>query len=154
MSKPNNSPNSPEQEALSGTGLPKSFWIISIIALLWNLMGLMAFAAQMLTPISAYPEEQQALYEVIPLWVKIAFAAAVICGTLGCVGLLMKKKWAMPVFIVSLLGVIGQQTYMFFLSDTMSVMGAASAVLPILVLIIAIALVYYSMVCVKKGWLS
>ena len=139
------------------TEIPKWFLIVSIIALLWNLMGLSAFVMMMLTTEAQMAEslpEKQELYKNTPIWVSIAFALAVIAGTLGSVGLVMRKKWAMPVLILSLLGVIAQQTYMFFLSNTFEVEGSAAMALPILVLIIAIALVWFSKMSIGKNWLT
>jgi hypothetical protein len=138
--------------------VPTWFWVVSIIALLWNLMGLLAFVAQMVmlnseAMMAALPADQQEIYKTIPAWVTIAFTIAVLAGTLGCVGLMMRAKWAFPVLILSLIGVLGQQAYMFFLSDTFKVMGAGAMVMPIVVLIIAILLILFAKSSISKGWL-
>ena len=132
--------------------LPIWFWIVGVIALLWNLMGLAAFAAES-SVIPTLPESQQELYRVRPLWAYIAFAVAVIAGTLGCVLLLMRRKLAITVFIISLLGVLAQQGYAFFMSDTFQVLGNGAMAFPILITIIAAALIFYSIKLNAKGWL-
>ena len=132
--------------------LPVWFWIVGVLALLWNLMGLGAFATESLV-IPTLPEDQQELFRVRPSWVYAAYAVAVIAGTLGCILLLMKRKLAIIVFILSLLGVLAQQCYVFFMSDSFKVMGNGAMVLPILILIIAIALIFYSIKLNAKGWL-
>ena len=71
-----------------------SFWVISTIALLWNLLGVMSFFMQVfISPeaLDVLPEAERALYDSSPAWMNVAFAIAVFGGALGCVGLLIKK---------------------------------------------------------------
>ena len=141
--------------AVSTTKLPVWFWVVGVIALLWNLMGLMAFVSQrMMTKesLASLPESQQKLYEATPTWVHVVFGIAVISGTLGCIGLLMRKHWALPVFVVSFITVLAQMSYVFMMSDTVSVMGASQMVLPVLVTVIAAVLVWYSRFVKIRNW--
>ena len=141
--------------AVSTTKLPVWYWVVGVIALLWNLMGLMAFVVQrMMTKeaLASMPESQQKLYEATPTWVHVVFGIAVISGTLGCIGLLMRKHWALPVFVVSFITVLAQMSYVFIMSDTVSVMGASQMVLPVLVTVIAAVLVWYSRFVKNRNW--
>lgn len=145
------------QNSETGSSIPKWFWILAILALLWNLMGLLAFVAQMMMTeeaMATLPEAQQEIYRNIPAWVKIAFAVAVIGGTIGTILLLMRTKLAIPVLVISLIGVLLQYGYMFFMSNTPSVMGAGAMVLPALVVLISIGLIPYSIFCKSKGFLK
>ncbi|MCO7222946.1 hypothetical protein [Pleionea sp. CnH1-48] len=133
------------------------FWIISVIALLWNLAGVAAFVVQMsMTPeqMAALPEAHQELYRVMPAWVTIAFAVAVFGGAIGSLLLLLKKSLAKMILIASLAGVLAQMTYNFFLSNTFEVMGKQAMTMPIVVIIIALALVGFSHMSTNKGWLN
>ncbi|WP_396637881.1 hypothetical protein [Maribacter sp. R77961] len=141
----------------SVTKPPMWFWIVSALALLWNLAGAMAYISQAYMSIETLEQMSQAerlLYESQPAWVTGAFAVAVWGGSLGCIALLLKKKWAKPVFIISLLGILAQQTYSFFMSNSFEVYGPGAMVMPIMVLIIGIALVLLANMATKKGWLS
>ncbi|NHF60132.1 hypothetical protein FK220_012310 [Flavobacteriaceae bacterium TP-CH-4] len=136
---------------------PTWFWIVSAIALLWNLLGVFAYLADAYMgeeALAALPEAQQELYETRPAWVTAAFAIAVFGGALGCIALLLRKKWASPVFILSLMAVLAQQLYVFFLSDTFEVMGNQAMVMPIVVLAIGIALVFFARSATRKNWLT
>ncbi|MGY0392460.1 hypothetical protein ACW5R3_07905 [Bizionia sp. KMM 8389] len=136
---------------------PRAFWIISILAIIWNLMGVGAFLSQLfITPeiLENLPEAEQALYANIPGWVTAAFAVAVFGGTIGSIGLILRKSWARFVFIISLIGIVLQMTYNFFISNTMDVYGPGAIVMPIMVLIIGVFLVYYSKSAIAKGWIS
>ena len=134
-----------------------AFWIIAVIALIWNIMGVMAYLGQAYMTDeerTLLPEAEQALYSDIPAWVTAAFAFAVFGGLLGALALLLRKKWATPLFIISLLGIIVQMIYNFFISNAMDVYGPGKMIMPVMVLIIGFFLVWYSKKATAKGWLS
>ncbi len=134
-----------------------SFWVISIIALIWNAMGVMAYLSHVYMgkdAIAALPENEQALYANVPVWYTSAFAIAVFAGFLGCLLLVLRKKLATTVLIISLIGILVQMYYNFFISNSMDVYGPGSAVMPIMVLVIGFYLVWYSKSVTTKGWLS
>ena len=136
---------------------PKSFYWISGVALVWNLMGMSAYVAQVtMTPeaMNALPEAERMLYENVPSWATSAFAIAVTAGTLGCVLLLMRKALAMPVLIASLLGVLAQNFNSFVLMDSMSVLGAVAVIFAAAVTIIGAYLIWFTNDSKKNGWLN
>ena len=137
---------------------PRSFWIISSLLLVWNLLGLMVFAMQATMTdeaMAALPEAQQALYSSTPSWVTAAFAVAVFGGTLGCVFLLLKKSWAVPVFVISLAGILAQNFHSFFMSDAVAVFGTVAAVaMPLMVIAIAVFLIWYSRRAQVQEWIG
>jgi hypothetical protein len=135
---------------------PVWFWVISIIALLWFLMDMSAFFMRVLMTddvIKAMPKNQQHLYRNMPLWVNIVFAGEVFGGVLGCVGLLLRKKWALPLFAVSILGVLSQTFHVYFLSDAISTMGTPAVVMPLLAILIGIGMIVLAKSAISKGWL-
>ncbi len=97
---------------------PVWFWIVGVIALIWNGMGVKAYLDQAyMTPekLAALPNPDQAMYSIeYPAWVTAAFAVAVFGGTIGSILLLFRKKSAYFVFVVSLVGILAQMTYAFF----------------------------------------
>lgn len=138
------------------TSPPVWFWVISVIALLWFLMDMSAFFMRVLMTddvIKAMPENQQHLYRNMPLWVNIVFAGEVFGGALGCVGLLFRKKWALPLFAVSILGVLSQTFYVYFLSDAISTMGTLAVVMPLLAILVGIGMIVLAKSAISKGWL-
>jgi hypothetical protein len=135
---------------------PVWFWVISIVALLWYLMDTSAFFMRVLMTeeaIKAMPENQQHLYRDMPLWVNIAFACEVFGGTLGCIAILLKKKWALPLFTISILGTLAQTSNIWFLTDAISAMGAPAIVMPLVAIIIAAAMILFAKVAITKDWL-
>lgn len=134
-----------------------SFWIIGIIALIWNLLGVMSYLQQAYMTAderSALPLEQQALYENTPAWVTAAFALAVFGGALGCILLLLRKKTATFVFVISFIGIVAQMVYNLLMSEAMEVYGPFAIVMPIMVLIVGSFLIWYSKKMSVKGILA
>ena len=135
---------------------PVWFWVISVVALLWYLMDTSAFFMRVLMSeeaINAMPENQQHLYRDMPLWVNIVFACEVFGGTLGCIALLLKKKWALPLFAISILGTLAQTSNIWFLTDAISAMGAPAIVMPLVAVFIATAMIFIARLAITKDWL-
>ena len=139
------------------TTVPKWFWAIAVFFLLWNLMGVSSFIQQVLMSdeaMAALPEAEQDLYNSYPLWTIIAFAIAVFQGTLGSIGLLMRKSWAIFAFIFSLFAIIPQMGYSLFYTNAREVYGPGTEVMPVMVIIIGAFLVWFSVFAIKKSWLK
>ena len=119
-------------------------------------MGCFAYLGQaMMTEevIAALPDAEQALYENIPVWVTAAFAFAVWRGAAGSLLLLLRRKIATPVLVISVLGIITQMSYNLFMSDALEVYGTVGLIMPIMTLLIGVALVYFARFSTQNGWL-
>ena len=136
---------------------PLSFWIFSGAALVWNLIGLLAYISIVTIPAEVpanMSAEVHAFYMATPVWATSAFAVAVTAGVLGSLFLLLRKSWALPMYIVSLLGVIVQNLDAFVLRDAYSLSGINSVILPALIFIAVVLLIFYSRAATARGWLS
>ncbi|MFY0625462.1 MAG: hypothetical protein JXR07_04150 [Reichenbachiella sp.] len=136
---------------------PIFFWIFAIFALIWNLLGVQAYIAQVsMTPedLAALPIDERSLFENVPAWVTGAFAIAVFAGALGCITLLWKKAFSLYIFIISLIGVLVQLSYNLFMSKALEVYGPGGFVMPIMVVIIGVALIWYTAKAEKEGWVN
>jgi FtsH-binding integral membrane protein len=134
-----------------------SFWIIAVVALLWNLMGIMAFSMDaFMTPevLEAVPTAERELYESSPIWLKFVYGVAVFGGTLGCILLLMKKASAYRIFLVSLIAILIQMLYSILFTKSMEVYGPTALIMPVLVIAIAAFLLWYAKSSQVKGWIS
>lgn len=125
-----------------------AFWIVGVVALLWNLVGLYSFyTSTTATPerLSAhYNDEQIALIQATPAWAELTTGVAVIAGVLGSLLLLMRNKLAVPLFVLSLAAVIVQDIYIFGMTDSMALFGRTPLILQGIVLLVAIFLLWYA----------
>lgn len=137
---------------LSNTKPPVWFWIIAVVALIWNGMGVMAYLVRAFMTdemIAAIPEEQQAEYLIEhPAWYTAAFALAVFAGAFGCLALLLRKKWAYMLFLISFIAATIQQVYILVTIEE------ASPIMPIMIIIVCAFLVWFSKMSTAKRWLK
>lgn len=139
------------------TQAPGWFKAIAIIALVWNLFGLLAFGMQMMiTPemIAQMPEEQQAMMNAMPGWVLAAMGVATIGGTLGSIMLLLKKNLAGPLFMLSLAGVLVQDYWSVVLMDGLSTFTTFQVIMTALVVVFGVYLILLARKAKANGWTS
>ena len=134
---------------MAASALPSSrahLWI-ALAALVWNLLGLMAFVMQVsMTPeqVAALPAADRAVHDATPSWLTAAFALAVGGGVLGSIGLLLRQRWAVAAFTVSLAALVVQIVGGYLVTPMWQASGAAGAAFPAVLLAIAAALLSYA----------
>ena len=137
---------------------PKWYLPVSIVALLWNLAGCAAYVKDVrLTPdqVAQMSPALQQLYATRPAWAVAATAIAVFAGAAGSLGLILRRRWATPLLIASLAGVVVQDINLFVMNGSLvnaAVPGAA--IMQGLVLLIAIGLVLLARKAAAQGWLK
>ena len=122
------------------------YWLIAIIAILWNFMGIIAYLGQAYISddaIKMLPEENQLYFSNVPAWVTAAFAVAVFGGFIGSIGLIIRKKWAYFLFVISFVALVTQHIYNFFIQNYIEMTGS-QVILPIVTFIVALFLIYFS----------
>ncbi|MDA8762210.1 hypothetical protein N9W35_04020 [Flavobacteriaceae bacterium] len=137
---------------------PRSlFYVISSMALVWNLMGVFNYLGQVLMSdevLASLPKDQQLLYQDVPAWVTAAFAVAVFSGTLGAVFLLLKKKVASTFFILSFVGIVTQMSYGLLLDEKTDNYGPLGLLMPLMIIAVGAYLIWYSKKAKENRWLS
>ncbi len=133
-----------------------SFWVIGAIALIWNVMGIMNYFAQMNADmVASMPETHRVIIEGRPAWATGGFAIAVFGGALGCVLLLVRKLAAYYVFIASLLGVIVTMIHTLGIaSSTIDFSSFEIFMMVLMPLVVAAFLIWYAKQAESKGWIS
>lgn len=136
---------------------PSWFWVVALFLLVWNGFGVFSFFGQMGMSAAdmraAYSEAEIALFEATPAWVNGAFAVAVFAGLTGAIGLLLRKGWARALFLLSLVAVLVQHFWSFFITGWLEVLGGERLVLPAAVIVIAIFEVWLANRGRERGWL-
>ena len=130
-----------------------SFWLIGIVALVWNVGGVINFFVQMNPDmLDAYRESERAIIEDRPAWATAAFAVAMFGGALGCLLLLFKKSAATYVFIASLIGVIVTMIHTLGVDINFGIGEILGIIL--MPLVLAVFLIWYSKWTESKGWIK
>lgn len=136
---------------------PVHLWIVGIVALLWNAMGVFDYLAtqlQLESYMSEFTEEQLEYFYGFPAWAVSGWAVAVWTALVGAVGLVLRKKWSLYAFVVSLAGMIVSSIYTIGLTDGFEIMGPASIYMTAAIWIISIFLVVYTCRMVKNEVLN
>ncbi|MER3318615.1 MAG: hypothetical protein RIB79_10010 [Allomuricauda sp.] len=136
---------------------PTWFWVVSVIALLWNLIGAFNYLNQAFNQqaiLETLDQAQREAFEGIPAWATAAFAIAVFSGTIASIGLLVRKKWAKPLFIISLIAAVAQFIHWLFISNAVEAFGPSTYAMPVIVIIIGLYLISFSKKGIQKDWLK
>jgi len=141
----------------AGRKAPVHLWIVAILSLLWSAFGAFDYLATQLELdfyMSAFSEEQLAYFYGFPAWSVAAWAFGVWGAVAGSVGLLLRKKWAVWAFAVSIAGMVVNGIYTFFLTSGLEIMGEGAPILTAVIWAVAIFLLLYAVAMKKRGILK
>jgi hypothetical protein len=137
---------------------PTWYWVVSGLAVLWMLFGVMAWVMDFMTDeasMAEFSEAQRQLYAARPQWLFVVYGVAIFSGLAGAIGLLLRKSWASMLLVVSLAAVIVQFGYTFLAMHAVEVLGAAAAIpFPLVIFLIGVVLVWFANLSRKKGWIA
>lgn len=137
----------------NSVGIHWSFWVIGVVALIWNLLGVANFFAQMDPEILAgYEESARAIVKGRPGWATVGFAAAVFGGAVGCLLMLLRQSAAFYFFVLSLIGVFAATIH----SVSLGIQFKPGEIVLMIVMPIAVAiflLIYYRF-SANKNWIK
>ncbi len=132
---------------------PAWFRILAWLAVLWNLFGVAMYLSSVGVlgdQTAGMSDAERAAAESIPPLVTGAFAIGTFAGLLGSIGLVMRRRWAVPVLLVSMIALLILEGWIVFLSNAVDVFGLA---VPITVSLIAILLAWAAFQARRRGWL-
>src|SRR3546814_13805056 len=96
-------------------------------------------------------EAERAAASSIPSGSTGAFAIGTFAGLIGSLGLVLRKSWAVPVLIVSLVALLVLEGWIMFFSGALEIFAV---VVPIMVSIGAILLAWFAIEARTRAWLS
>ena len=134
---------------------PRWFTPVAILALIWNLLGASAYLMDVtISPeaVAEMGEAQRAMSASRPAWFVVAYASAVWFGVAGSLALLRRKRWAKPLFALSLLGLIAQDAALLSSPEVRA--DLMVILLQGLVLVIAVSLLMLTRKSERQGWVT
>ena len=136
-----------------------TFYVLGGFFLVWNLLGLYMYYGQSIADAKSladagYTAEQGAFVMAEPSWAHAAYAIAVNAGVLAAIFLLLRKLWAVPFFVLSLVGALLQDLDAYVLRGALDYFDAVWLSIPITVLVICAIEIWYAMRAKAKGWLN
>jgi len=126
---------------------PIHFWIVAVLAVLWNAIGAYDYIAtqyRIESYMSQFTAEQLEYFYSFPTWMDAAWAVGIWGSVLGSLLLLFRKAWATWFFAAAILGLAVSSIYNFVLSDGLAVMGEGAGIFTAIIWVIALFLLFYS----------
>ena len=138
----------------ANSGTPWHLWAIGIVAVMWNGFGAYDYIATMI-PIESYmarfTPEQRAYFDSYPVWAVSAWAIAIWSSVLGSLALLLRSRWAVWLFGISLAGMVVSFFWSLFLSEGMELMDSTALIFTVIIFAVGLGLFLYSRAMASRG---
>ncbi|MEM7666904.1 MAG: hypothetical protein AAF250_13690 [Pseudomonadota bacterium] len=107
---------------------PWHLWVVGGVSLLWNSGGIISYLTTKLGGLEGadFPPEQLVYFNSFPAWASAFWALGVWGCFLGSLFLLLRSRWAVTLFGISIIGLIGTTAYQRLSGDlpaSMQTMG-------------------------------
>ena len=132
------------------------YWVVTILFLLWFLVGISAFVAEMNDPTivtATLTKKELATYNDLPGWYLPNVGIAVLTGTLACVAFLFQRNIAVRFALISFVAVGLSTFYNTIISGTWEILGIAEKGFTIFILIMSVLLVMFARMAAKRNWI-
>lgn len=119
---------------------PASFWVVTLLGLLWNSFGAYLYTmANLKDPgvMAGAPPEMLEYVNTMPLWAHAMWALGIWGSLAGSLLMLLRSRHAVPAFLVSFLGAVGS-----FMAQARA--GVLEPAQPIFILAVIAFLLWYS----------
>jgi len=137
---------------------PVWFWVFAILLLLWEAIGVYACVAQLRMGAESWPtgmEYDRRLYLSMPVWYNWVYILATFCGLFGALALVLRRAFAVPFYLVSLVAIVVMFGYVFATTDVIAHKGfMAAAGFPIVIFLLGLFAVWLSRTARARGWLA
>ncbi len=132
---------------------PAWFTAVALIAVIWNALGVAMYLSSVGVfgdPTAGLTNAERMAATSIPEWITGAFAIGTCAGLIGSIGLLLRRTWAQPVLILSLVALLVLEGWILFFSGAREVFGIG---IPITVVTGAVLLAWLATQARRRGWL-
>ena len=139
---------------------PKSLYIVGALALLWNGFGAYDYLMTRMRNTEYFekmmpgvdPNAILAWVDGFPIWAQFGWGLGVWGGLIGAILLLMRSRWAVPVFALSLLGAVMGLGYQMVAAPPLAGAEALGGnVMPFVIIFVALALFLYARTMQRRG---
>jgi hypothetical protein len=137
---------------------PWHLWVVGVLTLLWNAIGAFDYLmtqTQNEAYMGQFTPEQLEFFYGFPAWLVAFWALAVWGGVLGSLLLLLRKRWAFEVLVVSFFSMLITTVHNYVIEEGMAVMGGVGPVIfSVIIFLVALGLVFYARAMRDRGVLA
>ncbi len=126
----------------------------AIAATLFMFLGAVSYLFYVYADPATMPLDQRALYEAEPWWMTGAYGLAVWPGLAGAELLLLRKRLAVPVLLLSLLATVVWFAGFFLVPELRANMSSSDLTVPVVVLVLTWTIFWFARHSRQRGWLA
>ena len=139
---------------------PVRFWVISAVLLLWGLAGASIYVAYFIESPEQFARgaetaENQAAYAEyvanIPWWAIGVGIVAALARLFGAIALLLRRAWALPLYVISLVFFLVALFRAFVLANVASVMSAGHIAIEIVFVALTVFAIWFAHTNKSRG---
>jgi hypothetical protein len=134
---------------------PIAGWFMpaAIAALLFMALGCASYLMHVLTDPASLPIDRRAAFEAEPAWVTGAYAIAVWAGLAGALLLVLKRKLAEPLLLISVITVLAWLAGLLLVPALREALAANDLVVAIVVSALTWTIFWFARRSGQRGWL-
>lgn len=134
------------------------FWILAAVFLAWNLLGCALYWMDATMSDAAYAEmygeAMVPLRAAYPAWAMSGYAIGVWGGLMAAVTFLLRKRWAIWLFVLSFIGALISNIWTVTSPIVKEAAGGTHWVMPLVITLIGLFEIWYSRKKAGEGVLS
>lgn len=136
------------------TKTPWHLWVVGLLALLWNGAGAVTIIAAQAGMLPDIPADEAAYYANQPLWFVVVTDAALTAALLGALSLLLRSRWAVALFAISLFAIVVTHAYDGAMGTSRMMNNTGTIVVTLCIWVLALAQWWYATAMRKRGVLG
>jgi len=130
--------------AIGGAKTPWHLWLVGIVTLLFNAMGVRSYTMTKLGKLAelGMTPDQIAFMNSYPAWISAFWALGVWGAFAGSLLLLLRSKWAVAAMVVATIGLVGTTIGNYIVIDVPAAMQAPA--LDVVIWAVTLFLLFYA----------
>jgi len=130
---------------------PWHLWFVGVLAVLWNASGAYTILLAQQGLLEGVSADEAAYYAAQALWFVVVTDVALLGGILGGAALLLRSRWAVPLFAISLGAIAVTSGYDLATGSSRMFTNTSTLVVTCLIWILAIVQLWYAAVMRGRG---
>lgn len=132
--------------------VPGWFRAATIAVLAWELIGCAMFVSQVTADPMSLPLDQRAMWAATPKWSIAAYGVAVGVGLVGAIFLLMRKRQAASLLLISLIAVVVQFSPLVLMRRLREMVTSDALLFPFVIVMICYGAFQLAHLANRRGW--
>jgi len=137
-----------------GKKAPWHLWAVGILSLLWYGSGAYVIVLAQRGMWPGMEPDEAAYYAAQPGWFALLTDIGLATSILGSIALLMRKSWALSLFGVALVLILGNDAYDLAMGTSRAYANSAAMVVTAVIAVVAVLEVVYASAMTKRGVLG